>query len=152
METLGNKTLLGYRKTGFLASGHINVGEVMPLYEWATKRGREGECVMSGFSSKMERDVLDFLLEAKTPIIWVLARRMYRRLPPSLQSALEERRLLVVSTCEASRQSKENARKRNLLVAERADSLVFAGLTRESSLYPIYRQYREKAVLPEKDV
>lgn len=150
MQTLGNKALLGYRKTGFLASRHINVGEVMPLYEWAAKKGGEGECVMSGFSSKMERDVLDFLLEAGTPVVWVLARRMYRRLPPRIQAALEEGRLLVVSTCDAPRQSKENARKRNLLVAEQADRLIFAGLTRESSLYPVYKQYQEKTVFPQR--
>ena len=79
MEYLGNKELLTMQKTAFLASGTIAPDVVLRCYDWATDE-HEG-CVVSGFSSKLEQDVLHFLLRAKTPVIMVLARRMYRKIP-----------------------------------------------------------------------
>lgn len=64
---IGNQQLLSYTKTGFLASSHIEVSDVMACYEWAARKPEPGCCVMSGFSSKMERDVLHFLLGPTRP-------------------------------------------------------------------------------------
>jgi hypothetical protein len=49
---------------------------VLKCYDWAA--GQHDGCVVSGFSSKLEQDVLHFLLKVKCPIILVLARRMYK--------------------------------------------------------------------------
>ena len=54
-------------KTAFLASSTIPPEMVLKCYDWATAK-HEG-CVVSGFSSKLEQDVLHFLLKAKCPII-----------------------------------------------------------------------------------
>lgn len=78
MDYLGNTELLTMPKTAFLASGNIAPDVVLCCYDWATDE-HEG-CVVSGFSSKLEQDVLHFLLKGKTPVIMVLARRMYREL------------------------------------------------------------------------
>ena len=81
MEHLGNRELLKQQKTAFLASGTIAPDVVLRCYDWAT--GEHEGCVVSGFSSKLEQDVLHFLLKAKTPVIMVLARRMYREISSS---------------------------------------------------------------------
>lgn len=52
----------------------------------------EWHCVISGFSSHLEREVLHFLMKGRQPIIMVLARQMYHDIPPELQMLLEEKR------------------------------------------------------------
>ena len=81
-EYLGNRELLKLKKTAFLASSTISSETVLRCYDWATEMRNRGECVVSGFSSKLEQDVLHFLLKGNQPIIVVLARRMYRKLSP----------------------------------------------------------------------
>ena len=60
MEHLGNRELLKQPKTAFLASGTIAPDVVLRCYDWAT--GEHEGCVVSGFSSRLEQDVLHFLL------------------------------------------------------------------------------------------
>ncbi len=40
-------------------------------YDWATEMRNQKECVVSGFCSKLEQDVLHFLLKGNQPIIRV---------------------------------------------------------------------------------
>ena len=121
MEYLGNKELLNLPKTAFLASSTIPPDMVLRCYDWAAAK-HEG-CVVSGFSSKLERDVLHFLLRSKCPIILVLARQMYKVIPEELKEALEQDRLLIISTTNAIRQSKVTALARNKYICELADNV-----------------------------
>jgi len=97
IEYLGNKTLLDVPKTAFLASNNYGSKDVLRCYDWATETRDRGECVVSGFSSPLEQDILPFLLKGTQPIIIVLARRMYQQCPPKWQAALDADRLLIVS-------------------------------------------------------
>lgn len=63
VEYLGNQELLKLKKTAFLASSTISSETVLSVYDWATEMRNRGECVISGFSSKLEQDVLHFLLK-----------------------------------------------------------------------------------------
>ncbi len=146
MEMTGNQQLLSYTKTGFLASSHIDVSDVMACYEWASRKPEPGCCIMSGFSSKMERDVLHFLLRAHTPVIWVLARKLYKEIPQELQEALDNKRLLIISITDATRQSKALAYKRNEYIAETANQLLFTGVGTSSSLYSLCEKYKSKTI------
>ena len=139
---LGNKELLNLPKTAFLASSTIPLDLVLRCYDWATAK-HEG-CVVSGFSSKLERDVLHFLLRAKCPIILVLARRMYSALPDELKDAVEQGRMLIISTTDATRQSRATALSRNRYICELADVLLLVGVTEESRLYPLKEKYQSK--------
>ena len=123
IEYLGNKDLLKRKKWGFLASRQVASNEVLLCYDWATERSKSGDCVVSGFSSKMEKDVLHFLLKGKSPIIMVLARRMYAKLPEEWRNAISEGRMLIVSTSPSVRQSRQTALLRNQYVAELCDTL-----------------------------
>lgn len=139
---LGNKELLNMQKTAFLASSTIPLDMVLKCYDWATAK-HEG-CVVSGFSSKMEQDVLHFLLKAKCPVILVLARCMYKVVPAELKEAIAEGRLLIVSVSNAVRQSKVTALVRNKYICQVADNIIFVGVTSKSSLYSLMEENMSK--------
>ena len=141
-EYLGNKELLKQKKTAFLASSTIPPDMVLRCYDWATAK-HEG-CVVSGFSSKLEQDVLHFLLKTNSPIILVLARKMYRDIPEELKDALKQGRMLIISTSTAVRQSKVTAMARNKYICEIADNILFIGVSPNSSLYPLTEEYKQK--------
>ena len=62
------------KRIAFLASRTISSESVLRCYDWATEQNQLGRCVVSGFHSKLEKDVLHFLLKTKTPTILVLGR------------------------------------------------------------------------------
>ena len=142
MDSHGNKELLKLKKTAFLASSTIPPEMVLKCYDWASEK-HEG-CVVSGFSSKLEKDVLHFLIKAKCPVILVLARQMYKVIPDELKEALEQGRLLIISTSTAVRQSKVTALSRNRYICEIAESILFVGVTTNSSLYPLTEKFKQK--------
>jgi len=142
MEYLGNTELLSMPKTAFLASSTIPSDEVLRCYDWAT--GRHEGCVVSGFSSRLEQDVLHFLLRAKVPVIMVLARRMYKEIPEELKAPLEQGRLLIISTSTAARQSRTTALARNRYICDLADRIMMVGVTGGSSLYGLREEFANK--------
>lgn len=145
IEYLGNKELLNVHKTGFLASSTIPPDMVLKCYDWATQMAKEGKCVVSGFSSHLEKEVLHFLAKGKQPIILVLARQMYKQMPIELQPLLDANRLLIISVTKAVRQSKVTAHARNKYICEIADRILFVGVTEKSSLYSLKEKYKSKS-------
>lgn len=144
VQYLGNEELLKLPKTAFLASKTIPPDMVLKCYDWAVKMTEEGQCVISGFSSHLEREVLHFLMKGKQPIILVLARQLYHDMPPELQRLLDDNRLLIISVSKAVRQSKVTALARNEYICEVADRVFFVGVTEKSSLYQLYNQFASK--------
>lgn len=144
MECIGNQELLKLNKTAFFASNTIPVDMVTKCYDWAAGVHEKGTCVISGFSSKLERDVLHFLVKSKQPIIMVLARQMYKRVPEELLPILDKGRLLIISTTNATRQSRATALSRNKFICEIADEIIFVGVNEESSLSPLKEKYESK--------
>ena len=145
IQYLGNQELVKLQKTAFLASSIIPPEMVLRCYDWAA--GNHDGCVVSGFSSKLEKDVLHFLLKSKCPIILVLARRMYRDIPEELKDLLEQGKLLIISISKAVRQSKATALSRNRYICELSDRLLFVGVTSQSSLYPLKNEFNNKVLL-----
>lgn len=95
---LGNKELLNWRKIGFLASRKISTSAILPTLDWAVETSKRTDvAVVSGFHSRLEKDVLKFLLQGKCGIIIVLARGMYRKLPKVYEEAMNENRLLIIA-------------------------------------------------------
>lgn len=136
---MGNEALLTEPLTAFMAAGRVDIRAVMPSYDWARSAAHERLTVVSGFSSRLERDVLDFLLRGRGGIIIVLARRMYARIPAAWQEAMEQDRLLIVSISNDVRQSRTNAARRNRCVASIAMEVVMPSLPPEdSSMRPVY--------------
>lgn len=123
---LGNKELLGRWKIGFLASRKIASSAILPTLDWAVEISKRADVVVvSGFHSRLEKDVLKFLLQGKCGIIIVLARSMYRKLPKIYDTVMKENRLLIISLEKetVTRVSERTAHKRNKYVEELADEL-----------------------------
>lgn len=149
VQYLGNKELLKLKKTAFLASSTISSETVLKCYDWVIEMRRRGECVVSGFSSKLEQDVLHFLLKGSQPVILVLARKMYKIVPEELRKSLAENRMLIISISNAARQSRATALARNKYICEMADEILFVGVTELSTLYTLRKEYenRQKAIV-----
>jgi len=83
---------------------------------------------MSGFHSKIEKDVLHYLLKGKQPIILVLARGLKKNYEPELAHTLTNGQLLIVSPFHntVTRASQNTAYKRNEYMAEIADEIFVA--------------------------
>lgn len=148
-QYLGNKALLNKKLTAFFASRTVQTARVMACYDWATSLSAETDCVVSGFQSAIERDVLHFLLKKKIPIVVVLARAIYKHIPEELRDAYGNDNLLFISVSNAPRTSQVAAKARNQYAADIASTIVFGMLTKESSLYEIYLRQSE---VPNKEV
>ena len=146
MDYLGNKELLKMPKTAFLASSKIPVDLVLSCYNWASQTAQSDQCVISGFCSHLEKEVLHFLMKGRCPIILVLAREMYKQIPSELQPLLDANRLLIISVSKAVRQSKATAYARNKYICEMADKILFVGVTEKSSLYQLKEEFNEKSI------
>ena len=144
MNSLGNRDLLNQPKTAFLASNTIPTDMVLRCYDWAQQASRGNECIVSGFSSHLEKRVLHFLIRGTCPIILVLARHMYKRVPDELQPLLDNGRLFIISTTSATRQSRITAYARNQYICEMADKVVMVGVSDRSSLAPLKESFSYK--------
>ena len=133
---LGSTSLLTLPKTAFLSSRRVAPAAVMRCYDWATEIRDGGRCVMGGFQSALERDVLSILLRGESPIILVLARSLWKSTPKEFQEAIAAGRMLVISPVPQSvhRVSEETAAIRNGWILDHADEVVFASLDPDGSL------------------
>ena len=144
-EAIGNKELLERSKAAFLAPSKICTMSVLKCYDWAQTMSRENRCVISGFSSRLEKEVLHFLLKGNSPIVMVLGRKMYTKFPEELILPLKQGQLLIISVTNEVRQSKQSAYKRNQYIADVADEVAFPCIpSKDSSLYSIYKDLKIK--------
>jgi len=67
--TQGNTDILKLHKTDFLCFRKCPADIVLKSYDLAIEQRGKGVCVISGFHSKIENDVLHYLLKGKQPII-----------------------------------------------------------------------------------
>ena len=140
----GNKGLLRRKLTAFLSSNTIATDKVMACYDWATSLNADNNCVVSGFQSPIEQDVLHFLLKKKIPVIVVLARTMYKSIPEKLKEAFDENRALFISISNNPRVNKATALSRNKYVVDISQVILFGMLPDGSSLNDIYQYARDK--------
>lgn len=150
METLGNTSLLDRKKIGYFASSKIASLSVLPTLDWAAEVAQhENVTIISGFHSKMEREVLDFLLRGKCGIVCVLARSIYKKIPDKFHEAYSSGRVLFVSNERESvhRAARDSAARRNAYIASICDSLVFSSVTTESSLYHLTQSSTPTTIL-----
>jgi hypothetical protein len=131
VASIGNTEMLKRPKTAFLCSRKIPAVVVLKCYDWAVQQRDQGHCIISGFHSRIEKDVLHYLLAGKQPVIMVLARGMIEKIGPELRAAVNDRRLLMVTPFAENVKcvSAETAGKRNRFMIDLADEVVigFAG-------------------------
>ncbi|HET55965.1 MAG TPA: DNA-binding protein, partial [Ignavibacteria bacterium] len=115
---LGNREIINHYKVGFLCSRKVPAEKILNIYDWAIEQREKGVCVVSGFHSKIEKDVFHYLSKGKQPIILVLARGMFLRLPGELRKLVADNKLLIITEFEKSikRVNARTAFKRNELI------------------------------------
>lgn len=145
MDLLGNKNLLNLNKTAFMCSRNIPASAVLKCYDWAIEQRENGNCVISGFHSKLEKDVFHYLAKGKQPIILALPRGLKTRWEPEIKELLNDNRLLIVTPFESNvkRITKEAAALRNQLMAELADEIVIGYKTPDGNITGLFKQYYE---------
>ena len=121
---LGNKELLNWWKIGFLASRKISTSAILPTLDWAVEISKRTDvAVVSGFHSRLEKDVLKFLLQGACDIMSGLARGMYRKVAKVYDAAMNENRLLIIALEKdmITRVSEYTAHRRNEFVINISD-------------------------------
>jgi len=122
---IGNKALLELKKTAFLCSRKVPASIVLKCYDWAIQQREDGNCIISGFHSQIEKDVLHYLLKGNQPIIVVLARGLKQKIEPEFLEPIEKGRLLIITPFEekVKRVTTETAKVRNQMMIALADSI-----------------------------
>ena len=123
-EYLGNEDLLDRCLFAFFASREYSEEVAQRAVQWAEEICQTDKVVISGFHSPLEKEVLRILLEHKHPVVVALGRALYKRVPPNLQQAFDEGRLLFVSFRGYSRHSTKSSEIRNWKAAGIADEVL----------------------------
>lgn len=142
MDFIGNKSLLDLPKHGFLCSRCTKSSVILPCLDWAVERAKGEDPVISTFHSEIEKAVLDMLIPGKCPVILVLGRSIYKKIPENLQRLLDANRLLIISVCDQKRISKESAFLSNQYICQNSQSLTFGFISKESTLFSLYNESR----------
>jgi hypothetical protein len=122
----GNRDLLNLSKTAFFCSRRVESSAILPCYDWAIEQRELGTCVISGFHSKIEKDVLHYLLKGNQPIIMVLARGLMKNVEPLVEEGIQKGRILILSpfTSDNDRMTRQSIMARNELILQLADQIV----------------------------
>jgi len=135
----GNKLILNNYKIGFLCSRKVPANIILKTYDWAIEQREKGVCVVSGFHSKIEKDVFEILLKGKQPIILVLARSLKKRWGKQITNAVKDNRLLIISPFKdhVKRVSSDNAKKRNELILSFSNEIFIPFVKKDGTLSKI---------------
>lgn len=148
VQTIGNTEILKQHKTAFLCSRKVPASVVLKCYDWAVEQREKGNCVISGFHSQLEKDVLHYLLKGKQPIIIALARGLKEKLKPELQKPMDDGRLLIISPFEKNvkRVTEQTAITRNRMMIELADNIIIGYASAGGQLEELIEQTDKKII------
>lgn len=133
---IGNEELLKLSKIAFLCSRQVPASTVLKCYDWAIAQREAGTCVISGFHSTIEKDVLHYLLKGKQPIIVVLARGLKQEIEPVFKKPIDEGRLLIITPfgADVKRVTSKTAQIRNKMMVELADEITVGYASKDGQL------------------
>ena len=124
----GNSHIRECNFTGFFCSVRCPGNLILKAYDLARRWQAEGQPVIGGFHSPVEKEVLRILLRSGAPVCIVMARSLPKRIPKEFLQPIEEDRLLLVSPFDSKikRASQATAARRNQVVASLADRIFVA--------------------------
>lgn len=139
---IGNIEILNLHKKAFLCSRTIPASIVLKCYDWAIEQRDQGNCVISGFHSQIEKDVLHYLLKGNQPIILALARGLKQKLETEFKQAINQDRLLIITPFdkEIKRVTVKTAQTRNNLMIDLADSITVGYISEGGLLEELLKQ------------
>jgi predicted Rossmann fold nucleotide-binding protein DprA/Smf involved in DNA uptake len=148
MDLSGNKDLLDRELVAFFASRKATPHDTQLALQWAESICQTDKVVISGFHSPLEKEILNYLLERRHPVIFALGRALYKKVPPHLQSPFDEGRLLFVSFRGYSRHSWNSAQIRNWSVSNLAEEVYFTQFDETSSLSTLHYTFKHYGSTP----
>ena len=136
MEHKGNIKILDLHKVAFLCSQKCPAEVVLKSYDWAKEQREQGNCIVCGNHSQIEKDVFEILLKGKQPLILVLARSLKTNWESEIKNAINKKRLLVISPFEKAvkRITRETAKKRNQEIIKICDKIIVGYKTKNGQL------------------
>jgi predicted Rossmann fold nucleotide-binding protein DprA/Smf involved in DNA uptake len=125
---VGNQALLALPMTAFFASRQCSGAAIRAAMNWALQQAQQKSVVISGFHSPLEQSVLKVLIQARSPVVAVLARPVKgAKLLAAWTEPVAQGHLAVMSAATtASRLTGEVVTVRNHLVAQLATDIVVA--------------------------
>jgi predicted Rossmann fold nucleotide-binding protein DprA/Smf involved in DNA uptake len=128
LQGLGNAALLEQRLVAFFASRQCTGAAISAAMDWAVQQAAVKQTVISGFHSPLEQSVLAVLLQAKSPVVTVLARPVPQaKLPSSWHLPLNQGLMAVISSSQSlKRLTAGQATERNDIAAHLAQKIVIA--------------------------
>jgi len=125
VATVGNVDLLKRHKQGVLCSRKCPADKILEAYDrfkvWA---GQTNLVVVSGFHSPVEQECLRLLLTGRANIIFYAAREIESlRISRDWKQAIEEERMLILSSSLEKRATRRSTHERNKRVMQLSDTL-----------------------------
>lgn len=148
-SSLGNKEILKLHKTAFMCSRGIPTSAVLKCYDWAIEQRNKGNCIISGFHSKIEKDVFHYLLAGTQPVIMALARGMKTRFDPEIKNAIDAGRLFIVTPFDGAvkRVTHQTADIRNRFMISLTDSVVLGYAAPGGHLEKLLKDYTSQTII-----
>lgn len=124
-DYIGNSELLKSAKTAFISSNDASDNALEVSKKWAFDMAKKQRCVISGFQSKIEKEVLDVLQNHNGKAIMVLANSIFKKCPEKYCEAIKEKRLLIISYFDDQQIqiTRQTAEMRNKKVIELCDDI-----------------------------
>lgn len=145
MHSIGNEELFKLHKVAFLCSRKFPAEVALKSYQWADEQREKGTCVISGYHSPIEKDVLRRLLQGTQPIIIAMAKGL-KGLNPEWDGAIAAGRLLVISRYadSVSHPCESKCYQRNRMMMELADKIVIAHASAGGNIERLCAEYPQK--------
>lgn len=145
----GDVSLLSRPLTAFFSSRRCPGAAIRAGMNWALQQARAKAPVISGFHSPLEQSVLKVLLQAKSPVVAVIARSLEgARLDRDWVTAIGEQRMVVLSSHTATGRLTETlAVERNDMAALLAERIVIARAEPGGSLDAVCVRWRDAGEL-----
>lgn len=148
LHTIGNMRLLELHKVAFLCSRNYPQCVAEKARRWADEQREIGACVISGYHSPIEKEVLGILLQGTQPVVIALAKGLLK-LDPEWGAHVEAGRLLIITRYadSVSHACEEKCFQRNRMMVELAQEVVIAHAAPGGKLETLCRECGEGKIV-----
>ena len=129
---IGNINLLKKEKTAFLTSRQTRSESMEIIKKWVEGLDKETDCIMCGWLTKVECEVLKLLTERKIPTIVVSSNEMPEMWPRHIVAAIGRGDLVAITVSEFNlpwEDKYQTAMERNALMMREAKKIVIGYCT-----------------------
>ena len=128
LNSIGKFELNSVRWTAFFCSVRCPGNIILKSYDLAQKWRMEGQAVIGGFHSPVEKEVLKIMLRSTAPVCIVFAKGLPKGVPSEFRKPIDDGRMILASPFDGrtKRATAESALKRNLIIAAQAEKIFVA--------------------------